>query len=247
MGQIEIGCDGLSALNNVTARHFEVKATTPHFDIIIAIRRAIQDSPLTWIPRHVKGHQDDLAEATLDRSALLILKWILGQRRIGNILTLRGVAGIWYRGRTLGVWYGDRKFCKDIATVIRDKVQGEKCLTHWEPHTVRPRIQGRRGMVSSSVRHADFKQESQKVDCQTYLSVLRDRSNDAKTEGTGGSNMPSLRRADRDQHTHMAMPRSRSQKRVGTVHRTIEGMDATTAYGPSHHIVRDGSPLSMAT
>jgi hypothetical protein len=61
-GGIEIGCDGLGALNAIQSNHFITKSTWKHFDIIKSIRQSIQQSNLNWTLRHVEGHQDDDTE-----------------------------------------------------------------------------------------------------------------------------------------------------------------------------------------
>lgn len=66
-GKVEIGCDGLSALNNATNPDFTVTASTLHFDLLTAIRTIIRESPLLWVPCHIRGHQDDKEHAILDR------------------------------------------------------------------------------------------------------------------------------------------------------------------------------------
>jgi hypothetical protein len=70
-GQITVACDGESALDYVFDWNNRVlRASTPHLDLIVAIRRMIKASPLKWKFRHVKGHQDDYA-GPLDRWAAL--------------------------------------------------------------------------------------------------------------------------------------------------------------------------------
>ena len=70
-GCIQIACDGLSALCNATSSSDVMNPWHPQFDLVLAIHRAIYHSGLEWVPTHVKGHQDDNAEALLDRWALL--------------------------------------------------------------------------------------------------------------------------------------------------------------------------------
>jgi hypothetical protein len=65
-GTVFIGCDGLSALVNYTDVDYVVKPTSPHFDLISASRAMLQQCPVTWISRHIPGHQDDDPNAFLD-------------------------------------------------------------------------------------------------------------------------------------------------------------------------------------
>jgi hypothetical protein len=71
-GAIECGCDSLGALQKVFILDTDIKTAGSNFDLLLsATRTAIRDSPVTWIFRHVKGHQDDDIETNLDRWALL--------------------------------------------------------------------------------------------------------------------------------------------------------------------------------
>jgi hypothetical protein len=57
-GGIEVGCDGLSALNKAFDSWL-FEPTDPHFDMLSSLRSHIAASPLTWIRRHIEGHQDN--------------------------------------------------------------------------------------------------------------------------------------------------------------------------------------------
>jgi hypothetical protein len=70
-GTVYLGCDGLSALLNCTDIDYVVKPTSPHFDLTTAARAMLQQWLVEWIPHHVLGHQDDDADAFLDRWATL--------------------------------------------------------------------------------------------------------------------------------------------------------------------------------
>jgi hypothetical protein len=49
----------------------EANTDGSQFDLLSATRAAIKASSILWKFRHVKGHQDDILEANLDRWALL--------------------------------------------------------------------------------------------------------------------------------------------------------------------------------
>ena len=57
-GKITVGCDNTTALWNSFEDH-PITSKHAQRDILQAIRHALQRSPLHWIPKHVKGHQDD--------------------------------------------------------------------------------------------------------------------------------------------------------------------------------------------
>jgi hypothetical protein len=58
-GQIEFGCDGLSALSKAFSEVTDTPVDEPSFDLIAAIKHEINVSPIEWTHRHILGHQDD--------------------------------------------------------------------------------------------------------------------------------------------------------------------------------------------
>jgi hypothetical protein len=58
-GDITVGCDGLSALNQVQKTGDFVNPNERHFDIIMAVRSLVAETNWNWHWKHVKGHQDD--------------------------------------------------------------------------------------------------------------------------------------------------------------------------------------------
>lgn len=57
-GKVKIGCDCSAGLMTVFG-HKRIQPNTPHSDILQAIRKGIQNSPITWERIHIKAHQDD--------------------------------------------------------------------------------------------------------------------------------------------------------------------------------------------
>ena len=68
-----MGCDGEIALNHVFGEGpgSDADVSAADYDMISAIRWVIQQSPITWTHRHIKGHQDDDGTEPLDRWATL--------------------------------------------------------------------------------------------------------------------------------------------------------------------------------
>ena len=105
VGKIEVGCDGLSALNKCfNAGHDEISPRQSHFDILSGMHGFLIESNIKWVLRHIKGYQDDVADTDLDRWACLniecdlrakiYLKDIVGApRNMGN-------QNMWYVIRT---------------------------------------------------------------------------------------------------------------------------------------------------
>jgi len=71
-GQVDIGCDGLLALQqSFHPDNIPNAPTAPQFDLICAIRRVAKQCPVVWLPRHADGHQDNDLTTILDWHALL--------------------------------------------------------------------------------------------------------------------------------------------------------------------------------
>ena len=70
-GSIVSGCNGEEALHKSFSPHHAARTKGSQFDLLSAIRAAIKSSPITWKFRHIKGHQDEEVDATLDRWAIL--------------------------------------------------------------------------------------------------------------------------------------------------------------------------------
>jgi hypothetical protein len=71
-GHITAKCDGEGTIKILHNLHVITKNTRKHFDLIIAITKALNKSPLTWTFAHIDGHQDDHVEFNrLDRWAQL--------------------------------------------------------------------------------------------------------------------------------------------------------------------------------
>jgi hypothetical protein len=58
-GYITLGCDGKSALEKAFKTGTKLFKDIPSYDLVASILRLRRESTLSWIPRFVKGHQDD--------------------------------------------------------------------------------------------------------------------------------------------------------------------------------------------
>ncbi len=73
-GAIELGCDGKLALESAFDKGTLLFKDIPSFDLVAAILRLRRSSPLTWITRFVKGHQDEASDdldAWAERNVLM--------------------------------------------------------------------------------------------------------------------------------------------------------------------------------
>jgi hypothetical protein len=61
-GNVQIGCDGLSALQNAFEKGPLLSTDYPDYDLLGAIYHLRKISKVTWTHRHIRGHQDDHSE-----------------------------------------------------------------------------------------------------------------------------------------------------------------------------------------
>jgi hypothetical protein len=70
-GAMELGCDGKSALEKALGNK-PINIEDSNYDLLSAICKLRNSLPISWKPRHIKGHQDDSQSLNeLDRWALL--------------------------------------------------------------------------------------------------------------------------------------------------------------------------------
>jgi hypothetical protein len=132
-GKLRVGCDGLSALRQVMAYGITHTPLQRHFDMISAIRRLIRDSPIDIELFHVEGHQDDDAEAMLDRFALMNIDmdaaakahWTMAhdsEERLRNAQI---------PGEGWALWIGFEKITGEIRTSITEQVHATPTEQFW--------------------------------------------------------------------------------------------------------------------
>jgi hypothetical protein len=120
-GAIEVGCDGLSALNKAIDT-WPLDPDDPHFDMLNSLRAMIAESPITWTTRHVDGHQDDDINAKLDW-------WARQNIQMDNLAKVfwmnhSNSAPVQYSISQEGfqVWLGDRKLSSNPSSAFFDHI-----------------------------------------------------------------------------------------------------------------------------
>jgi len=128
-GSVEIGCDGLSALQTAFEQGTALSTDIPDYDIVGAIYKLRKTSKVSWRHRHVKGHQDEPSEdldtwaylnIQMDMRAKAHLPVAYSQPRHFNIV-----------GEPWQLWVNNVKLTKNIQTTIYDYVQGEASVKYW--------------------------------------------------------------------------------------------------------------------
>ena len=114
MGRIELACDGLSALEQATYDSDIVNPKFPQFNLVLAICKAMQHSPLEWTFCHIKGHQDN-HHVVLDHWEKLNVQMDAEAKRYwANKVDEERPVQQRVRGEPWSLWQGDIKICNDF-------------------------------------------------------------------------------------------------------------------------------------
>ena len=134
-GTIECGCDGKAALEKMFNPDADADTNGQHFDLLSATRAALQASPVTWTFRHVKGHQDEDLDATLDRWALLNIQMDhLAKSYWHEQYTLDQTPPHEITGEYWPVLINGRKVHSALRPTLYDEIYRKKLAIHWEKH-----------------------------------------------------------------------------------------------------------------
>jgi hypothetical protein len=127
---ITIACDNISALLNSLDQDSYTSILDPDHDLITAIQKLLQTPGITWLYRHVRGHQDDKkAINELDHWEKLNIEMdALAKHTLAQTPNcLSQIA----QGEPWSIWINQTKIIKDIATNIYDHIHGKEALNYW--------------------------------------------------------------------------------------------------------------------
>ena len=133
-GSITRACDGEQALRHATNEYDWISPARPHFDLIAAIWARNARTPLKWGSKHVKGHQDDCRNASLDRWAHLNIR-MDSQAKAHSRATIGDSTRTLQQkiaGEPWALWIGDRKVVRKLWEEVIHHVQGPPCKQYWD-------------------------------------------------------------------------------------------------------------------
>jgi hypothetical protein len=129
-GSIEIGCDGLSALDSAFEKGDQLFHDIPSYDLVSAILHLRQRSTLTWNYRHVRGHQDE-GSRYLDVWATRNIQMdVLAKQHLAFAQTTPRHFLI--QGEPWQLWVGNRKLTSRIQAHIYSFVHDEDGYQYWK-------------------------------------------------------------------------------------------------------------------
>jgi hypothetical protein len=132
-GGIEVGYDGISALNKAFDTR-PLEPADPHIDMLSALHKMIVSSPITWTTRHVAGHQDNDATANLDF-------WAEENIQMDNLAKVFWMhhshsASVFYPISEEGfqMWLGNHKLASHASSVFFNHIHGTTILAWHASH-----------------------------------------------------------------------------------------------------------------
>jgi hypothetical protein len=131
-GTVEIGCDGIGALNQGT---FKSDITNPHmaqFDIIGATRQVLKRCPVKWVPKHVKDHHDNDEDAILDRRAQINIKMDLLAKAHWHREYLKGPSQSQIYCKPWSLMVQGQKVSQNICLTVEHHIVGQTAITYWD-------------------------------------------------------------------------------------------------------------------
>jgi hypothetical protein len=132
-GAIEVGCDGIAALERRFDKAQNPSIAAQHFVLILVIRNIRARCSIRWKHRRVKGHQDDNPSACLDRWALLNIDNDLTAKDHWHRHAARRPRPLWkIYGEPWSLWISPRNLCRNLRDEIVDFIQGATAKEYWD-------------------------------------------------------------------------------------------------------------------
>ena len=131
-GNIEVACDGDSALKAAFCHRLSLKMDDPDSDLISAIHFHRQKSRISWRYVHIRGHQD--THQRIDQ-----LPWVAqlnvemdtnAKNRIKD--TLRHPHQSPIPGEAWSLWIDDTKITGNMTNILYDHVHRQDVTDYWE-------------------------------------------------------------------------------------------------------------------
>jgi hypothetical protein len=128
-GNVQIGCDGLSALQHAFEREPFLPTDFPDYDLLGAIYHLRKISKVTWSHRHVKGHQDDHS-TELDQWASLNVQM---DAQAKSFLPQASWSPRHYdiEGEPWQLWIQGSKITKEVQTQLYAAVYSSTSEAYW--------------------------------------------------------------------------------------------------------------------
>ena len=137
-GEVIVGCDGISALQEAIYNNKTATSAQQHFDLISGMQGYITESKVVYKPLHIKGHQDkDTPIGDLDRMAILNIEcdayakeYLQERTNMGatcarKVLEYHTPKGMWQ------VQLHGTRLCNNLIEELRESIEGGKAAEYW--------------------------------------------------------------------------------------------------------------------
>jgi hypothetical protein len=135
-GSITVGCDGSEALWQAISAKGPVSPRASDFDLITAIRTKIAKSPITFIPKWIKGHQDSMPggrHRRLDNWALLNVRMdTMAKQRMSRELRQPRPRKFTISDEPWKLWLKGQKVSKNLPALLHAHVSEPAIKVYWE-------------------------------------------------------------------------------------------------------------------
>jgi hypothetical protein len=130
-GKVIVGCDGLSALRQVSKPLDFIDPSVPQYDLILATRGLVKKSKWVWTWKHVKGHQDDNAPIkSLDILSQLNI-WMDSEAKTHWAATVGRQHDVRIDGEPWRVTLEGHKVTAQLRESLRDFINSKTALCYW--------------------------------------------------------------------------------------------------------------------
>ena len=141
-GKVTIGCDNQSSLL-VFAPSFVPDPQDDSFDLVTALWNLSRDSPITWIPVHVEGHQEKTKRFPLTRMEQLNIEMDSTAKGFWNHLLVHEQHNMkpphhLVHGEGWSIWHGDDKLASPSHKHLYGMIQDPITLSYWTRHNRLP-------------------------------------------------------------------------------------------------------------
>jgi hypothetical protein len=129
-GAMELGCDGKSALEKALGNK-PINIEDSNYDLLSAIRKLRNSTPISWTTRHIKGHQD--ASQTLDELDRWALLNVEMDTRAKNHISVarRKPRHSAIANEPWSLWYQGKKIANNISMTLYDIVHTPAVRSYW--------------------------------------------------------------------------------------------------------------------
>jgi len=126
-GTVMIRCDGLEALRKTFVYKLDVDDSC--FDLLAAIKKVQRTSPIHYLFRHIKGHQDDTGQDLDHWAELNILMDAKAKQFLRKATDSPRYQSLQYDPWT--IWIHNKKVTGNLSSVIYSLVHDEEASAYW--------------------------------------------------------------------------------------------------------------------